>query len=102
MLRMTALLRAWASDPKVGARGAQRGFEPFPLGVANDSLKHLRDQIDGLGVFFDKNKCPGNTPRRVLPGGLLEKQVKRLAPAVESFPVVGLGQRFDLTHAPCL
>jgi hypothetical protein len=41
-------------------------------------------------VIVNQNKGPRNSTRRMLPRGLLEKQIKSLAPAVESVPVVRL------------
>ena len=74
----------------------------FRFYLAEVQGEKAQDWFRRRRLLIHQDKCPRNPPLRVLPRGLLEKQIQRLTPTVKTVPVVRFRQQFDFTHAPRL
>jgi len=72
----------------------------FRFYLADVEREKAENGLWRASVLIHQDKSTRDSPFGVLPRCLLEKQIERFTPAVESVPVVRLRQRFDFMHAP--
>ena len=92
-----------------------KAAKPHAAHVAWKTLRFSRRQCLGLDLteiqgkksedrnrrrtlLIDKDERSRNAPVGMLPSGLLEKDIERLAAAVEDVPVMRSRQQFELKH----